>query len=281
MQTRTAEGSMQIPSHSLAGRVAVVTGAAQGIGRAVALGLAAYGADVALVDREAAGAEATAAEIRALGRRALALHGDCRERETHRVLCARTLAELGPVHVLVNNVGGNVGRVDFLDSSEEQWQAALQQNLMPALYAIHTIVPEMIARGIRGSVINVSTIEAFRAAPGYAIYAAAKAGIVNLTKTLALELGWRGIRVNGIAPDITLTPRIQLGDPAGLERAGRSFPLARFGAPEDHVGTALYLASDLSAWITGETLQVGGGTLAAAGWLRDAKGRWVQNLPVS
>lgn len=271
---------MQIPSHSLAGRVAVVTGAAQGIGKGIALGLAAYGADIALVDREAAGAEATAAEIRAQGRRALALHGDCRERETSRLLAARALAELGPISVLVNNVGGNVGRADFLSSDEAQWQAALQQNLFPTLYAIHAIVPEMISRGIRGSVINVSTIEAFRAAPGYAVYAAAKAGVVNLTKTLALELGERGIRVNGIAPDITPTPRIQLGDPEQQQRAGRSFPLARFGRPEDYVGTALYLASDLSAWITGETLQVGGGTLAAAGWLRDAQGRWVQNFPV-
>jgi NAD(P)-dependent dehydrogenase (short-subunit alcohol dehydrogenase family) len=270
---------MQIPSHSLAGRVAVVSGAAQGIGKGIALGLAAYGADVALVDRDAAGADATAAEIRALGRRALALHGDCRERATWRALAERTKSELGPAQVLVNNVGGNVGRVDFLDSTEEQWHAALQQNLFPALYGIHTFVPEMIARGIRGSVINVSTIEAFRAAPGYAVYAASKAGVVNLTKTLALELGDRGIRVNGIAPDITPTPRIQLGDPSQIERMGRSFPLARFGKPEDYVGTALYLASDLSAWITGETLQVGGGTLAAAGWLRDAKGHWLQNFP--
>jgi NAD(P)-dependent dehydrogenase (short-subunit alcohol dehydrogenase family) len=257
----------------------VVSGGAQSIGKAIALGFAAYGADVAIVDRDGAGAEQAAAEVRALGRRALALHGDCRERATWRELAARTLAELGPAQILVNNVGGNVGRVDFLDSTEDQWHAALQQNLFPALYGIQTFVPEMISRGLAGSVINVSTIEAFRAAPGYSIYAAAKAGVANLTKTLALELGARGIRVNGIAPDITPTPRLRLGSPEQIERMGRSFPLARFGKPEDYVGTALYLASDLSAWITGETLQVGGGTLAAAGWLRDASGNWVQNFP--
>jgi NAD(P)-dependent dehydrogenase (short-subunit alcohol dehydrogenase family) len=270
---------MQIPSHSLAGRVALVSGAAQGIGRGIAQGLAAYGADVALVDLEAGGLASCAEEIRALGRRAFALHGDCRLRETWRELAARVPDALGPVHVLVNNVGGNVGRADFLASDEADWHAALEQNLFPTLYGIHAIVPGMLARQIRGSVINVSTIEAFRAAPGYAVYAAAKAGVVNLTKTLALELGARGVRVNGIAPDITPTPRIRLGDPEALERMGRSFPLARFGRPEDYIGTALYLASDLSAWITGETLQVGGGTLAASGWLRDAQGRWVQNLP--
>lgn len=271
---------MQIPSDSLQGRVALVTGAARGIGKAIALGLASYGADVALVDLDAAGAEQTAAEIRGLGRRALARCGDCREAETFRSLVPSVLERLGAIHVLVNNAGGNVGRADFLETEEADWRAAIQQNLMPALYGIRLVAPAMIERGIHGSIINVSTIEAFRAAPGYAVYAAAKAGLVEITRTLALELGHRGIRVNGIAPDITPTPRLDMGDPASLEKAGRSFPLMRFGRPEDYAGTALYLASDLSAWVTGETLHVGGGTMAAAGWLRDARGRWVQNLPV-
>lgn len=272
---------MQLPSHSLSGRAALVTGGAHGIGRAIALGLAAHGADVALVDLDGDGARATAEEVRALGRRALAEAGDCRERATFARFVPRALEALGSLHVLVNNVGGNVGRADFLETDEEDWRAALQQNLMPTLYGIRTLAPEMIARGVAGSIINVSTIEAFRAAPGYAVYAAAKAGVVGLTKTLALELGHRGIRVNGIAPDITPAPRLQMGSPEFLEKAGRSFPLRRFGRPEDYAGTALYLASDLSAWVTGETLHVGGGSMAAAGWLRDTQGRWVQNLPIA
>jgi NAD(P)-dependent dehydrogenase (short-subunit alcohol dehydrogenase family) len=104
--------------------------------------------------------------------------------------------------------------------------------------------------------------------------------VVSLTQTLALELGEHGIRVNGIAPDITPTPRVRMGDPERLRRLGHAYPLMRVGTPEDYAGTALYLASDLSAFITGETLQVGGGTRAAGGWLRTARGEWVLNLPV-
>jgi NAD(P)-dependent dehydrogenase (short-subunit alcohol dehydrogenase family) len=269
---------MQVPSASLAGRVALVTGAAQGIGKGIALGLASYGADVAVLDIDARGADRTAAEIRAQGRKALALEADCRQLAAVQHAVSRVLQDLGAIHVLVNNVGGNVGRAHFVDTWESDWSAAIQQNLMPAIYGIRLVAPEMIARGIRGSIINVSTIEASRAAPGYSVYAAAKAGVVSLTQTLALELGESGIRVNGIAPDITPTPRVQMGDPERLRRLARCYPLMRVGTPEDYAGTAVYLASDLSLFVTGETFQVGGGTRAAGGWLRNAAGEWVLNL---
>ena len=135
-------------------------------------------------------------------------------------------------------------------------------------------------RGLRGSIINVATIEAVRAAPGYAVYAAAKAGVVSLTQTLALELGEYGIRVNCIAPDITQTPRIRMGSPEQLRKLAHCYPLDRIGTPEDYAGIALYLASDLSAFVTGETFQIGGGTRAASGWLRSPSNDWVLNLGV-
>jgi NAD(P)-dependent dehydrogenase (short-subunit alcohol dehydrogenase family) len=268
---------VQIPSATLAGRVALVTGAGQGIGKGMALGLATYGADVAALDLDAAHARATAEEIRALGRSALALEVDCRDASRFESAVHQTQQELGPVHVLVNNVGGNVGRKNFLETHEPDWQAALQKNLMPTLYGIRLVAPQMIERGIRGSIINVATIEAVRAAPGYAVYAAAKAGVVSLTQTLALELGEYGIRVNCIAPDITQTPRVRMGSPEQLRKLAHGYPLQRIGQPEDYAGIALYLASDLSAFVTGETFQIGGGTRAAGGWLRSPTHDWVLN----
>jgi len=271
---------VQIPSASLAGRVALVTGAGQGIGKGMALGLATYGADVAVLDLDPQTARSTAEEIRSLGRKALALEVDCRDGERFEGAVRQVLAELGAIWVLVNNVGGNVGRARFLDTGEAEWQAAIQKNLMPALHGIRLIAPQMIARGIRGSIINVATIEAVRAAPGYAVYAAAKAGVVSLTQTLALELGEHGIRVNCIAPDITQTPRIRMGNPEQVQKLAHCYPLERIGAPEDYAGIALYLASDLSSFVTGETFQIGGGTRAASGWLRSPGNDWVLNLGV-
>ena len=271
---------MQIPSATLSGRVALVTGAGQGIGKGMALGLATWGADVAVLDLDGSTARGSAEEIRALGRRALALEVDCREPKAFGAAVERAQAELGELHVLVNNVGGNVGRKNFLSTDESEWQAAIQKNLMPTLYGIRLVAPRMIERGIRGSIINVATIEAVRAAPGYAVYAAAKAGVVSLTQTLALELGEHGIRVNCIAPDITQTPRIRMGSPEQLRKLAHCYPLDRIGSPEDYAGIALYLASDLSNFVTGETFQIGGGTRAASGWLRSPSNDWVLNLGV-
>ncbi len=260
---------MDIPKASLEGKVALVTGGGRSIGKGIALGLATYGADIVVADIDGALARETASEVEALGRKALAIETDVRELAKFQDLVKRSLDSFGAIHVLVNNVGGNVGRKDFLQTGEREWQAALQVNLMPTMYGIRLVAPEMLSRGIRGSIINVSTIEAFRAAPGYSVYAAAKAGVISLTQTLALELGPQGIRVNAIAPDVTPGPRVMMGgNTEALQRTGAMLPLGRVGRPEDYAGTAVYLASGLSTWVTGETFHVGGGTHAAAGWNR-------------
>ena len=270
---------MQIPSASLAGKNVLVMGAGQGIGKGIAVGLATYGADIAAVDVNKGALEETVGEIRALGRKATAYEADVRELKQVESVVREAHQDYEAIHVLINNVGGNVGRVNFVETWEDEWHAAIQANLMPAIYGIRLVAPEMIDRGIKGSIISVTTIEAFRAAPGYAVYAAAKAGVSSLTQTLALELGPKGIRVNAIAPDVTHTPRVRLGPtPETLDRRGAQMPAGRVGYPEDYAGTALYLASDLSAWVTGETFHVGGGTHAASGWLRNTEGHWVSAL---
>ena len=270
---------MDIPSASLEGNVALVTGAAQGIGKGMALGLAKFGADIAILDVNEEGARETATEIRAMGRKATVHLADVRDYAQTSDVVNAALAEHGAIQVLVNNVGGNVGRIDFIETAEVNWLAAIQLNLMPTIHCIRLVAPEMIARGIKGSIINVSTIEAYRAAPGYAVYAAAKAGVISLTQTLALELGHHGIRVNAIAPDVTQTPRVRMSRTTeGLAARGAELPAGRVGRPEDYAGSAVYLASDLSAWITGETVHVGGGTNAASGWIRNPKGQWVTSL---
>ncbi len=265
---------MNIPRASLEGKVALVTGAGCSIGKGMALGLAIHGAEVVAVDIDAETARETAEEIKGMGRKSLPLHADVRELSQFQGVVSKTLDAFGGIHVLVNNVGGNVGRVDFIKTWEQEWDAAIRLNLMPTIYGIRIVAPEMIARGIHGSIINVSTIEAFRAAPGYSVYAAAKAGVISLTQTLALELGPHGIRVNAIAPDATPGPRVKMGKPEELSKRGASLPLGRVGKPEDYAGTAVYLASDLSAWVTGETFHVGGGTHAASGWLRMPSGEY-------
>jgi NAD(P)-dependent dehydrogenase (short-subunit alcohol dehydrogenase family) len=255
-------------------RVALVTGAAGGIGKAIALTYAAFGADVALVDLEGEEVERAAAAVRALGRRGLALRADVRKQADVDAFTAATVDAFGRIDILVNNVGGTLKRA-FMDSTEEEWWALLDLNLVQVFRCTKAVVAVMLRNGTRGAIINVTTIEAWRAAPGLAPYAAAKAGLENFTRTLALELGPHGIRVNAISPDSTPTPGILKMRPDFLDDpVPPNFPLGRIGRPEDHAGAALYLASDLAAWVTGETIQVGGGSLAAHAWKRTPSGNW-------
>jgi NAD(P)-dependent dehydrogenase (short-subunit alcohol dehydrogenase family) len=243
--------------------VAVVTGAAAGIGRAGALALAAHGADVAAIDRDASGLASLAEEVAALGRRCVTHVGDVRAPETIDAFVGATREALGPVvHTLVNNAGGGF-RSGFTDINPKGDDALVRENLLSVVWMTRAFVP-MLADG--ASVINVTTVEAHRAAPEFAIYSAAKAGVDQLCRTLALELGTRGIRVNAIAPDLIRTPGI--GDLAGA----RLPPVGRLGDPDDVAGPIVFLASPLSSFMTGSTVHVDGGTLAAAGWIRAGDG---------
>ena len=246
---------------SLHGRVAVVTGGGSGIGRGIAAGFAAFGARVAIWERDPLTCDAAATETSALG-----IPTDVRDAEQVEAALATTTGELGPVSILVNNAGG-VFLSSILETSENGWAALYRANLSHVLLCTQRVARSMVAGEVGGSIINVTSIEGARAAPGYAAYAAAKAGVINLTKTAALELAEHAIRVNALAPDITLTEGLAGLVPEGSEaRFAKTVPLGRAGHVDEMAGAAVFLASDLSSYVTGQTLHVDGGTHAAGGW---------------
>jgi NAD(P)-dependent dehydrogenase (short-subunit alcohol dehydrogenase family) len=194
----------------------------------------------------------------------------------------------GRIDILVNNAGG-VSRRDFIEQSENSWHRHINLNLISTLAATSAAVPVMIAGGRGGAIINVTSIEGSRAAPGYAVYAACKAGINNYTRTMALELAEHGIRVNALAPDFTVTPGTR-GNVTGPvdeskwfkpsaehdDATARRIPLQRPGIDTECGHAALYLASPMSSYVTGIVLPVDGGSWASSGWVRDKhSGKWV------
>jgi NAD(P)-dependent dehydrogenase (short-subunit alcohol dehydrogenase family) len=250
-------------SIDLSGQVALVTGAARGIGRAVARALGEAGAALALADREAELLRRTATELAAAGRRVHPIQTDVRDAAAVRRMVDECTQTLGRLDVLVNNAGGTF-EAPFLQVNERGFRTLLDLNLGSVWFATQAAAVYWIANGVRARVINVSSTEGLKACPGYAAYAAAKAGVLNLTQTLAVELGPYGIRVNAIAPDYTHLEAL-VGVEAPDEAAiGAKIPLGRYGEPADHAGAVLFFASDLSAWITGQTLVVDGGALVAA-----------------
>jgi NAD(P)-dependent dehydrogenase (short-subunit alcohol dehydrogenase family) len=244
------------------GRVAVVTGAARGIGRAIAGAFARRGARLALCDRDAEALAACARELEAPGRRVLSAALDVRDEAALAAFFGAVVREFSSIDVLVNNAGGGF-ESPFLDVAAKGRDALIRENFTQVAECVRLAVPAM---GEGASIVQITSIEAHRAGPGYAIYSAMKAAVENLSRSLALELGARGIRVNCIAPDAIPTP--------GVGDALPPTPLARRGTPDDVAGAALFLASDLSRFVTGTTLHVDGGNRAAGGWRRRADGRW-------
>lgn len=258
---------------SLEGRVAIVTGGAGGIGEGIALGFAAFGADVALCDRDADGLDRVASAIEDLGRTCLTSVMDVRDPAAVASFVSETVSRLGRLDVVVNNAGGGFYAA-FMDVNAKGQTALVNENFTSVTDVVRCSVP-VLSDG--GSIINITSIEAFRAAPGFAVYAAMKAGVEQLTRSLALELSHRRIRVNTIAPDAIPTA----GDtglatavsPDGSPDYGWKIPLG-LGAPDDCAGAAVYLACDLSKWVTGTTIHVDGGSMAASGWRRGPDGRF-------
>jgi NAD(P)-dependent dehydrogenase (short-subunit alcohol dehydrogenase family) len=244
----------------LGDQVAIVTGAAQGIGRATALAMARFGADVAICDRKAPELEETAAGIRAQGRRCVSEIADVREQDAVAAFLAAVESEFGSVQILVNNAGGGFWS-NFLDVNAKGENALIRENFGSVTLFIRGTVP-LMREG--GSIINVTSVEAHRAGPGYAIYSAMKAAVASLTRSLALELGDRGIRVNCVAPD--LVPTAASG-PMPVSAA-----LERSGDVDDVAAAVVFLAGRGARFVTGTTLHVDGGGLAAAGWRRDGRG---------
>lgn len=264
----------------LTDQVAIVTGGGAGIGRAIAIAYAEAGADVVIADVEPVRCEEAAERVRECGRSALAIPTDVMDTDQVRAMVRQADEAFGRIDILCNNAGGVSAR-PFLEQSERSWRRHIDLNLVSMLVATHAVAPIMIREGRGGSILNVSSIEGTRAAPMYAVYAACKAGMINFTRSMALELAEYGIRVNCIAPDHTVTPgtrgnRTGPVDPASWPKQTpeqqdawrRLIPLGREGVDSECGDAAVFLASRMSRYITGVTLPVDGGTWPASGWFR-------------
>ena len=239
----------------LDGRNAVVTGGGRGIGRSIALVLAAQGAAVAVWDLNAEGAEATVAEISAAGGKAVAIAGDAADAAAVSAAAARTRAELGAVTILVNNAG-ITGYVPFTDLTEETWDDMIRVNLRGPFLVTRAFVPDMLEAGW-GRIVNISSSSAQTGAPSMSHYVASKGGIVGFTKALATEFAAQGITVNNVPPGFVDTPLVREG--IDVARVAASMPMKRAGKPEDIAHAVAYLASDEAGYVTGQTLSVNGG----------------------
>jgi 3-oxoacyl-[acyl-carrier protein] reductase len=245
---------------NLSGKTALVTGGNTGIGRAIALALAEAGADVALTFFSNP-SEETVSAIRALGRRSLALRMDATDSaEVNRVVPELARAMDGRIDILVNNAGHMVGRVLVSEMSDEHWHQVIDVNMSSAFYCTRAVLPYM--RAGWGRIITMSSLAARNGGgTGAAVYAAAKAGLLGLTRGLAKELASQGITVNAVAPGLILeTPFHEtFNTEAGRQAAIATIPLGRAGVPNDVAGAVLFLVSDLADFITGEVTEINGG----------------------
>lgn len=260
----------------LTDQVAIVTGAGQGIGEGVALAFARFGADVVIADKNPDTSASVAKKVRETGRRCLAIQTDVRELDQVRAMVDQTMKELGRVDILVNNAGGT-RYARFLELEPRGWQRHMELNLGGLFGPTDAAVRAMIDGGRGGSIINVASIEGVRAAPNFSVYAACKAGMINFTRTLAVELAEHEIRVNCVAPDCTATPGIDAfgaPTPESLQALGRVIPLGRRGTIDETSGPFVFLASSMASYVTGVTLHVDGGTWASGGWIRSDDGEW-------
>jgi NAD(P)-dependent dehydrogenase (short-subunit alcohol dehydrogenase family) len=254
---------MSMKALDLSGRVAVVVGGTSGIGRAIALGFAEAGADVVVSGRRAELIDTVAKEIEAKGRRSVRQPADVADRASLETLRDRVVAELGKVDILVNSAG-TTKRRPTLEVPEAEWNMIMETNLMGTLRACQVFGPHMIERGY-GRIINIASLSSFVALYEVAAYAASKAAVASLTKSLAIEWSSKGVTVNAIAPGVFKTD-LNTALLEGTDR-GREFllrtPMKRFGKVEELAGAAVFLASDAASFVNGEILAVDGGFLAS------------------
>lgn len=250
-----------MPSFSVEGKITVVTGASHGIGNALALGFAEAGAPVALVARTVSELEATALRIRGDGGRAVVTPADVTKRVQVQEMVERVVKEFGRIDVLLNVAGGAGTRQlrPPLELSEEFWDELQDRNLK-SVFLVNQAVARVMVEQRSGSIINVSSLSGTKPVALEAAAGAAKAGVNQLTRALAIALAPYNVRVNAIAPGLTLTARATKGlGPELVEKFSRDIPLGRAARPEDHLGLAIFLASDASAFITGAIIPSDGG----------------------
>ena len=254
---------MATPTFDLRTKSAVVVGGTSGIGRALALGLAAAGADVVASSRRMEQVESVASEIESMGRRTIRVPCDVCDRESLEALLSKSMASLGKVDILINSAG-KIKRAPTLDFSEDDWRDILETNLTGTLRACQIFGRHMLERNY-GRIINIGSLNSFVSLFEVAAYAASKAAVTALTKSLAVEWSKRGVLVNAIVPGVfrtALNSELLDNTPRGRELLART-PMSRFGQVEELVGAAVYLASDASSFTSGQTLVVDGGFLAS------------------
>ncbi len=258
----------------LAGKGVVVTGGGRGLGRGIAAAMGMAGADVVIAGRTEATLDAVADEVRTHGVRCTPVVADVTRRDDLDRLVQTALDELGAIDCWVNNAGSadpsDVG--PLIDTTEAHWDAVVDLNLKWTFFAAQAAARTMIARGHPGSIINISSRSGSQPNPMTGQYGAAKAGVENLTATMAVEWGHHGIRVNAVAPGVvptehSLAPGGSMSRPSRLARQVATVPLRRLGTPFDVGALCVFLASDEAAWITGETIQITGGSRVPVGYL--------------
>ena len=246
---------------SLEGKRALITGASRGIGAAIAIAYAECGADVAVTARSTADLEEVAGKIEATGRKGVPITCDVTKTDDVARCVDAVLGRLGGIDILVNNAGGTRFTAPLLTTREEGWDKGIALNLKSVFLFCQKVGAHMVDRG-SGSVINVSSVGGLHASPTLAFYGAAKAGVVNLTQTLAMEWGHAGVRVNALCPGwvkTELNRNLWGEDPQLAEATVQTVPLGRWGETSDIVGAAIYLASDASAYTTGSIMVIDGG----------------------
>jgi meso-butanediol dehydrogenase/(S,S)-butanediol dehydrogenase/diacetyl reductase len=268
MEQLTEAGSL------LADRVAVVTGGAGGIGAATANLFARQGATVIVADIDAELAQRTVDDITASGGSAVSVITDVRDGAQVAELARSVLDRFGRADVLVNNVGHWLRHPgNFADTDPQLWDDLYRVNLHHVFLVTHAFLPAMISRR-RGTIVNVSSVEGLRGYPEDPVYAAFKAAVIQFTRSLAVQVGRDGVRVNAIGPDVTESLQVPYSQwlSADEQRQWPQWvPVGRMGLPEDQANVILFLASDLSAFVTGHTIPTDGGTGAAGGWFRSSR----------